>query len=223
MRFNGFIPMDLVNWPGKVAATVFTAGCNLRCPYCHNADLVEHRTTEEWSEDGIISFLLDRKGIQGLVISGGEPTLQKDLVPFIRKVKQQTGLPVKLDTNGTSPETIATLLSEGLVDYIAMDIKAPWNRYAEVGGAAFTERVKESLNMLRGNNDVLTELRTTCTKGMLAKQDIIDIIRIADGMMLTLQPFDPHQTLDPLWRKAAPWTKEELERIAAPFPNVSVR
>lgn len=222
MTFNGFIPMDLVNWPGRMAATVFTAGCNLRCPYCHNADLVTGKESKTYTEEEILGFLKRRPAVDSLVISGGEPTIHKDLPDFIRKVKD-LGKHVKLDTNGSNPEMLGMLLDEKLVDYVAMDIKAPWRKYHMVGGGRLPGNIRQSLELLR-HSDVLTELRTTCSKTMLSAQDIIEIINdIADGMKLTLQVFDPKVTLDPLWHEAKPWTKEELERIADPFPNVSVR
>lgn len=225
MIFNGFIKTDLVNWPGRVAATVFTSGCNFRCPYCHNADLVTMQEQETHSEEEVLAFLEKHPAIESLVISGGEPTIHADLPDFMRKVKA-LGKSLKLDTNGTNPEMLEEIVRAGLVDYIAMDIKAPWYKYHMVGEERLLGNVKRSLWILRhmcNGNDILTELRTTCSKDMLTKRDIVEIIDIADGMELTLQVFDPHVTLDPSWKEARPWTKEELEDLARPFPNVYVK
>jgi pyruvate formate lyase activating enzyme len=225
MTFNGFIPMDLVNWPGRMAATVFTSGCNFRCPYCHNADLVTGKESKTYTEEEILDFLKKRPAVDSLVISGGEPTIHKDLPDFIRKVKK-LGRSVKLDTNGTDPDMIEELVYGRWVDYIAMDLKAPWYKYHLIGNETLLGKVKRSLWILRhscNENNVLTELRTTCPKDMLTKRDIIEIVGIADGMELTLQMFDPEITLDPLWHEAEPWTKEELEDLTRPFPNVYVR
>lgn len=225
MIFNGFIKADLVNWPGRVAATVFTSGCNFRCPYCHNADLVTMQEQKTHSEKEVLDFLEKHPAIESLVVSGGEPTIHADLPDFMRKVKA-LGKSVKLDTNGTNPEMLEEIVRADLADYIAMDIKAPWYKYHMVGGERLLGNVKRSLWILRhmcNGNDVLTELRTTCSKDMLDKRDIIEIIDIADGMELTLQVFDPHVTLDPFWKEARPWTKGELEDLARPFPNVYVK
>lgn len=221
MIFYGMIPMDLVNWPGKVTATIFTAGCNLRCPYCHNSDLVLNKSQDTYSEDDVISFLVHRKGIQGLVVSGGEPTIHSGLASFLRKVKDSRDIPVKLDTNGLLPEAVETLIREKLVDYIAMDIKAPWNKYEEVG-VKDDLPIRKTLDILRSTK-IPFELRTTCSKKMLTEDDIEQIIGIAKGDRFYLQPFDPHSTLDPEWAAAAPWTKEELQQIAARHIGVFVR
>lgn len=225
MTFNGFIPMDLVNWPGRMAAAVFTSGCNFRCPYCHNADLVTGKESKTYTEEEILDFLRRRPAVDSLVISGGEPTIHRDLPDFIRKVKK-LGKSVKLDTNGTNPDMIEELVYGRQVDYIAMDLKAPWYKYHLVGNGTLLGKVKRSLWILRhscSENNVLTELRTTCSKDMLTERDIIEIVDIADGMELTLQVFDPKVTLDPAWHEARPWTKEELEDLTRPFPNVYVR
>ena len=221
MIFYGLIPMDLVNWPGKVAATIFTSGCNLRCPYCHNPNLVLNRSQDTYSEDDVISFLVNRKGIQGLVVSGGEPTIHSGLESFLRKVKTSRDIPVKLDTNGLLPDVVELLIREKLVDYVAMDIKAPWTKYGEVGVKDIIP-ISRTLDILRLTK-IPFELRTTCSKKMLTEDDIEQIIELAKGDRIYLQPFDPHSTLDPEWAAAAPWTKEELLQIAARHAGVFVR
>ena len=127
MTFGGLIKSDLVNYPGKIASAVFTCGCDFRCPYCHNPEFVikgsdETYFGETYTEDEILSFLERRAGfLEGFVISGGEPTLHSDLPAFIRRVRE-LGLAVKLDTNGSRPDMLASLIDGGLLDYVAMDI-----------------------------------------------------------------------------------------------------
>ena len=122
MDFNGFQKLTLLDYPGHVACTLFTAGCNFRCPFCHNSDLVLTPSTE-YSEEEVLSVLKKRRSIlEGVCITGGEPTLQPDLMDFMRKLRE-LDYKIKLDTNGYRPDVLRAVLSEGLVDYVAMDIK----------------------------------------------------------------------------------------------------
>lgn len=134
-KIAGLQKLTLLDFPGKVACTVFTEGCNFRCPFCHNASLVTHTgETEGYSVEYILDFLKKRQGIiEGVCISGGEPTLMPGLEEFIRSVKD-LGLAVKLDTNGTRPEILRHLVNEGLIDYVAMDIKNSREKYALTSG-----------------------------------------------------------------------------------------
>ncbi|MBQ9734364.1 MAG: anaerobic ribonucleoside-triphosphate reductase activating protein [Clostridia bacterium] len=163
MNILGIEKMSLVDYDGKVAATVFTGGCNFKCPFCHNSPLVlDFNNLPTLTEDDIFSYLKKRQGIlDGVCVSGGEPTLQKDLPEFIEKIKA-LGYSVKLDTNGTNPELIKTLNENKLVDYFAMDIKNDRNHYAEICGfdKFNTERVEKSVEyFLSGKADY--EFRTT--------------------------------------------------------------
>ena len=123
MVISGFQKMTLLDFPGKVACTIFTGGCNFRCPFCHNALLVTENFKADFTEDEILSFLEKRKGLlDGVCITGGEPLLQPDIADFIRKIKEM-GYAVKLDTNGSFPGKLKALVADGLIDYVAMDIK----------------------------------------------------------------------------------------------------
>ena len=126
MTIGGFQPFSLSEFPGKISAVVFCQGCNFRCPYCHNPELVDPgRFTPAWPEDRVMRELASRRGkIQGVVITGGEPTLQRDLERFIREVRD-LGFAVKLDTNGSDPETLERLLAARLLDHVGLDVKAP--------------------------------------------------------------------------------------------------
>ena len=161
MRFGGLQKLSLLDFPGKMSCIVFTAGCNFRCPYCHNASLVKSKG-EDMDESEILSFLKKRTGIlAGVVISGGEPLLHDGIADFCRKVKA-LGYAVKLDTNGTSPDRLKALVEEGLVDYVAMDIKNSPEKYAYTVGVESIDlsKVKESVEfLLKGT--VPYEFRTT--------------------------------------------------------------
>ena len=183
MKICGFQKMTMLDYPGKVACTVFTGGCNFRCPFCHNALLVtEVDECVLWDENEIIEYLYKRKGIiDGVCITGGEPLMQKDIAGFLRKVKE-TGLPVKLDTNGSYPEKLRELVAEGLIDYVAMDIKNSKEKYpATVGLEKYDiSKVEESVDFLL-SGAVDYEFRTTVVKEFHTAADIADITEWISG------------------------------------------
>ncbi|MBR3836432.1 MAG: anaerobic ribonucleoside-triphosphate reductase activating protein [Clostridia bacterium] len=192
MKICGFQKMTMLDYPGKVACTVFTGGCNFRCPFCHNASLVtEIDYTALWEESEIIEYLYKRKGIiDGVCITGGEPLMQKDIAEFILKVKE-TGLPVKLDTNGSYPEKLRSLVTDGLVDYVAMDIKNSRKKYpATVGLDGYDiSRIEESVNFLL-TDAVDYEFRTTVVREFHTADDITEITQwIAGAKRYFLQGF----------------------------------
>ena len=219
MTFSGFEKTDLINYPGLVASTVFTCGCNFRCPYCHNPEFViqgsdETYFGETYTEEEILSYLTKRRSLlDGLVISGGEPTLHKDLAPFMRRVKDM-GFKIKLDTNGSRPEVLKDLISQNLVDFVAMDIKAPLEKY-HLLGFTDTKAISMSIDILEGLDDLVDhEFRTTCPKSIL---DVSDFAKMADliGQKAKwyLQPFNPKKTLDPSYNEESSYSSEELEEI----------
>lgn len=184
MKICGTEKSSLVDYEDYIVATVFTGGCNLRCPFCQNASLVlPHKFGETVSEDEVLGFLKRRKGIlDGVCISGGEPTLQGDLSKFIEKIRAIGYKRIKLDTNGTSPETLAKLIGEGLIDYCAMDIKNSREKYAlTVGLPNFdTGTVEESASILM-DGSLPYEFRTTVVKGLHTLSDIVEIGKWLDG------------------------------------------
>ena len=219
MIFGGFQKTDLINFPGKIASTVFTRGCNFRCPYCHNPEFVIQGSDqtyfgETYTEEEILGYLKKRSAfIDGLVVSGGEPTLHNDLPDFIRKVRE-LGLMVKLDTNGSRPGVLAALLEEGLLDYVAMDIKAPLKKYRLLGFDS-TEFIEESIKLLN-NSKIDHEFRTTCARAIIADDDFIKMAAILDpDAKWYLQPFNPAKTLDPAFTSETTWSADELKNIAA--------
>ena len=188
MIISGIQKNSFVDFPGKVSAVVFTPGCNMNCFYCLNRMLISSENNEGMMEtDSFLNMLSNRKGfLDGVVVSGGEPTLQNDLGDFIKRVKN-LGYPVKLDTNGSNPEAIESLIDKGLVDYIAMDIKAPLDRYSEICGRDVDiERIKRSIDILK-RGTVAYEFRTTVAPG-LNMDDIFKIARsIAGARLYVLQ------------------------------------
>lgn len=178
MRLFGLQKLTLLDYPERIACTVFTGGCNLRCPFCHNGSLALGDSKDEISEEEFFSFLESRAGrLDGVCISGGEPTLQPDLADFVRKIKA-LGFSVKLDTNGTRPEVISSLICEGLLDYIAMDIKNSPTKYAETAGVkAFDySPIAESIKII-SESGVAHEFRTTVTAELHDAKDIREICK----------------------------------------------
>lgn len=174
MIINGLQKLSLVDYPSKLAATIFTAGCNLRCPFCHNASLVTHiQDSENYSEDEVIDFLKKRVGkLDGVCITGGEPLLHNDISNFIKKVRE-LGFLIKLDTNGYFTEHLKSLLDEGLLDYVAMDIKnCPVKYPLTVGIPNFDSTpVFESADILI-NGNIPYEFRTTLVKELHTEEDM---------------------------------------------------
>lgn len=166
MNIRGLQKLTLLDYPGKMACIVFTGGCNLRCPFCHNASIVLNPSDEsEFSVDDVLAFLRKRQGIlEGVVITGGEPLMQKDVSDFIEKVRE-LGYSVKLDTNGTYPDKLRDLIDKGLVDYVAMDVKASPSGYPPavgIGGYDIS-KITQSINLLlEGRVDY--EFRTTVVR-----------------------------------------------------------
>ncbi len=192
MQIQGLQKLTLLDFPEKVACTVFTAGCNFRCPFCHNASLVTHIPDEaDMTDEAFFSFLKKRQGIlDGVCITGGEPLLQKDIENFIRNIKE-LGYAVKLDTNGSFPEKLKFLVTEKLVDYVAMDIKnSPEGYEATIGtDRPFLSAIRESVAFLKEGH-VPYEFRTTVTKNFHSKDDFEEIGQwIADCEKYFLQAF----------------------------------
>ena len=215
MLIGGLQKSSLVDYPGKICAIIFTQGCNFRCPYCHNPELVKPELFEKpIPEDEIFSFLKNRKGkLDAVEITGGEPTLQKDLLDFIRKIKDM-GFLIKLDSNGTNPKIVKKAISDGIVDYLAMDVKAPIDKYSEtVGVDVDTVKIKESIDLIMGSG-LDYEFRTTIVKSLLSKDDIIKIGKLIQGAKnYFLQRFVPTKTLDERYMKEETYSDEDFEYI----------
>lgn len=227
MIISGFQKMTLLDFPGKVACTIFTGGCNFRCPFCHNALLVTDDFKAEFSEDEILSFLQKRRGLlDGVCITGGEPLLHNDIADFIRKIKEMA-YAVKLDTNGSFPDRLKALVNDRLIDYVAMDIKNSMEKYALTAGSdeSILPKIEESIDFLL-NGKVDYEFRTTVVKEL---HDINDIAaaaeRIKGARRYFLQYFANSgglisEGLSPVDRE----TMELMKNAASEFvPDTSVR
>lgn len=174
MKIGGFLGLSTIDYPGKLAAVVFTQGCNYRCSYCHNAGLIPFEGDENVEPEHVLRILEKRKVVlEGVVITGGEPTLQKDLLPFIRLLKT-LGYEVKLDTNGSKPEVLDELITCGLVDYVAVDFKSWKTGYERLSGGDIhaLEQVLHSIDLVF-RCGVQLEVRTTCDKRFID----VDVIR----------------------------------------------
>ncbi len=213
---KGFRGTSLVDYPGKISSVIFTCGCNFRCPYCYNIDLVlpeKYTQLPEISEDTVISELLRRRNfIKGVVITGGEPTIWgKKLIYLIERIFYETGLPVKLDTNGSNPELLKYLLENNLLDYIAIDFKTAPARYSEVEGDFL--RVEQSLNLLKNLFPEKTEVRITLYPPLVTQKEIKDMLPYLKGFKyIALQKFIPEETLS--GNRVEPYSRDTCEFLA---------
>lgn len=213
MKLSGIQKLTLLDFPGKVACTLFTPGCNFRCPFCHNASLV-FSCVQNITEEEVLSFLNKRTGIlDGVCITGGEPLLQKDIAVLLRKIKEM-GFLVKLDTNGAFPERLEPLLKEKLVDYVAMDIKASRRNYHNAIGLTTVDldSIERSVELLK-TSGVDHEYRTTTVKGIHSSKDFEDISQwLAGEEKYFIQQYTPSD--DMIGEPFEQFTKEELEHFA---------
>ena len=217
IEIGGLQKTTLIDYPGRLAATVFLIGCNFRCSFCYSAELVlpdKIKNQPRISQKEFFSFLKERKGLlEAITVCGGEPCLNKDLPAFIRKIKK-FGYLVKLDTNGSNPKMLKKLINEKLVDYVAMDIKAPKEKYMKIVGKSVNiDDIEESINILK-QNKVDYEFRTTVVPAIHSKKDIIEIAKwLNPAKKYYLQSFRPEKTIDPKFLKKKPYSKELLLEI----------
>jgi len=199
MKIGGFQPFSLSDYPGCVSAIVFTQGCNFRCPFCHNSSLVLPECYAPLiPEEEILKILNERKGkLDGVVITGGEPTIQSDLIAFVKKIKD-LGYKVKLDTNGSKPEVIEELISQKLIDYFALDIKSPWHKYSTLAGVNVSvDKIKETLFLLL-QSLIPCDFRTTFARPLLDEEDTKEIqTYLPPDKKLIIQRFISQNALNP--------------------------
>ncbi len=218
MYIAGLQKHSLIDYPGKIACVVFFAGCNFRCPYCHNADLVRGRAVDPMDLDRFWRFLEKRRGfLDGVVISGGEPTLQEEISAFCRRIREM-GFSIKLDTNGSKPDVVAKLLGEGVLDCIAMDIKTDPKQYVSMGlfPNGDVDCIFESIECIK-TSGIAYEFRTTCVAPFVTDETFPAMLAsIAGADRYVLQPFVNRNVLDPVWieRHARALSGEEMGRLA---------
>ena len=199
MQIKGWVRSSLIDYPGRIATVLFTGGCNFRCPYCQNAELVlRPESLPEIAPGEILQFLTKRRGlIDGVVITGGEPTLQEGLGGFLRKV-EKLGLAAKLDTNGYQPQALRDLLELGVLDYVAMDIKASLTKYPTAAGVPVEVQCIEDSVKLIMSSGIDYEFRTTVVPGIVVREDVEEVAKlIAGAKRYVLQQFRPRRTIDP--------------------------
>jgi len=219
MLIGGLQKFSLIDFPGKPCAIIFTQGCNFRCPYCHNPELVyREQFNEPLSENVVLDFLHKRAGLlEAVTVSGGEATLQPDLPDFLRKVKGM-GYQTKLETNGTNPAMLLELIDENLLDAVAMDIKAPLFKYASVSGAAnLTGAVTASLDIVKAA-PLIKEFRTTFDKKLLSEEDIAAIRSLCGGVKYTVSPCLPVEK-ETLTRRMTMTVLPRVEQPSAKTPE----
>ena len=225
MNIAGVQKVTLLDYPGKVACEIFTQGCNFECPFCQNSSLIPITNTGEFSEEEIFEYLVLRKKIlDGVVITGGEPTVQKDLKGFIKKIKD-LGLLVKLDTNGGNPKVLQELIDEDLVDYVAMDIKNIFNKYNITAGKKINlDNIKKSIEILKASK-IDYEFRTTIIKEMHSLDDIVSICKLVGNAKYYLQNFEDSENV--IDHSLHGFSREELlfidKYLKDVFPNVEIR
>jgi pyruvate formate lyase activating enzyme len=216
MAIKGFQGTSLLDFPGRIASLVFWGGCNLTCPFCHNPVLVlDPGSCPDIDPADILADLAERSSfIDGVVVSGGEPTLDIGLPAFLREVKA-LGLDVKLDTNGFAPQVTAALIEQGLVDYLAIDLKTLPGRYRELHpGPVFAEDLLETLRFSAGA-PVELEYRTTCVPGWVDDDVIAGLGALIEGAPLwALQQYHPEHALCETARKVAPYHPERIQSFA---------
>lgn len=223
MRIGGYQKLTLIDYPGKIATTVFTVGCSFRCPFCHNPELVlrSQFPAPNKMEEEFFKHLEKRVGkLEGVCITGGEPTIQPDIIEFIKKIKDM-GFAVKLDSNGTRPDVLRKVIKEKLVDFIAMDIKSSPENYSKtVGLKADIARIKLSVKFIVSSG-LPYEFRTTVVPGLHTEEDFRKIGKWLDGAKsYYLQEYRDGIILDPKLRKKSKNKTVDLEKIKkeiAPF------
>jgi pyruvate formate lyase activating enzyme len=217
MLIGGLQKSTLVDYPGKVAATIFTLGCNFHCGWCQNPELVDLRKIKKQpkiSEKEFFIFLESRKGLlDGICLTGGEPLIQPDLIDFVKKIKQD-GFLVKLDTNGSQPEKLEKLFQKNLLDFVAMDIKSSPAKYSQaIGRPVNLEDIKKSIELTR-TSGIDYEFRTTVVPTIIDRKEIKKIGQWLKGAKkFALQQFRTEKTLDKSWQKIRPYSDEKLKEM----------
>ncbi len=214
MIIAGLQKLSLVDYPGSICSVIFTQGCDFRCGYCQNPDLILPKAKVDHPEEEVLSFLAERKGmIEGLVITGGEPTIHKDLSDFIEKVKK-IGLKIKLDTNGANPDLIEGFIKEEQLDYIALDIKTSLPKYSLVTNMQDAHSCVSKTIRLMMRARIPYEFRTTCVPGVVDAGDFDEIGALVKGAdKYCLQQFRVEITLDEKFRTVKPYTPDELKKF----------
>lgn len=216
MKISGVQKTSLIDYPGKIVSIIFTQGCNFKCPYCHNSELIPMKSKdhEYFSSDYIFNLLNNRKKlIDGISITGGEPTLQKDLYDFINKIKE-INLKVKLDTNGSNPDMLKKLIENKLIDYIAMDIKGPLDKYKKITFKQLNiGKIIDSISLIQSSK-INYEFRTTVVPEIHKEKDIKKIAILLKGSeKYFIQNFKANNTYNPNFMRIDGFPPDKLEEF----------
>lgn len=215
MKIGGLQKVSLIDYPGRISAILFTQGCNFRCPYCHNPELVDPaQYGETLPEKEVLAFFDRRRGkLDAVTLSGGEPTLQPDLLSFAGQIRER-GYLLKLDTNGSRPDVLRRLIDAGLVDYFAMDIKGPLDKYRCITKSDIQdETIKQSIELII-TSGIQYEFRTTVVKSLLQEGDLAGIVSlIKASRIFVLQTFVPSKALDGRFLEETSFSREELDEL----------
>lgn len=227
MKIAGYLRTSLIEWSGKITSVIFVPGCNFRCPFCHNRDLVDPQRIKdlpEFKEEEVLADLAKRKKwIDGVVITGGEPTLQPDLAKFLSKVKKM-GFLTMVETNGSNPEVIRNLIIRKLVNYITMDLKGPLDKYEkfiQTEKDNFKFKIKNSVELIV-EDGVEWEFRTTVVPGLHNEEVLVEMAEETNAIIRNwklgikncrwfLQTFQPKNCLDPRYKKINPYSKIKMK------------
>jgi pyruvate formate lyase activating enzyme len=225
MKIGGIQKFSLIDYPGKIGATIFTQGCNFRCPYCHNPGLVDPaQYGSVIPEEDALSFLNKRRDrLEAVTVTGGEPTIQKDLGRFLESIKG-LGYLVKVDTNGSNPDALETLINNRLVDYLAMDVKGPLERYGRIAAVKVdTSSILRSIELIT-TSGIEHEFRTTVVRSQIGIQDLLSLVRLIDKSSLyVLQAFVPATTLNRTFLSESSYSPLEFSAVREKLRNEVAR
>ena len=224
MRIGGLQKVSLIDYPGRISAIVFTQGCNFRCPYCHNPELVDPaKYGPILPEEEVFSFLEKRRGkLEAVTVTGGEPTLQRDLERFLQRIKKM-GYLVKVDTNGSNPAMLERLIRRRCVDYLALDVKGPLRKYGQIAQAKVeTAKIRRSIELITSSG-IEHEFRTTVVRSQLDKEDLIVTAKLLKRGLYVLQSFVPAKSLDHDFLTEISYSPEEFADIQQNLENKRLR
>ncbi len=215
LSIKGFIETSFIDWKGRLSSVLFCGGCNFRCPFCHNSDLVlrHHQIEDVPLEYVLLTLRKYRDWVENVVVTGGEPTTHLNLFHFLARIRNE-GMKIKLDTNGSNPSVLKGLTNEGLIDYVAMDFKGPLDRYDEWCGTAVDRaKIEESVEFLL-NGPIDYEFRMTVVPFLHTEQDVYESAEhVKQARRFVVQEFKPRNTLNPAYMQVQPLSPDKMEEI----------
>ncbi|HCJ12344.1 MAG: anaerobic ribonucleoside-triphosphate reductase activating protein [Verrucomicrobia bacterium GWF2_51_19] len=220
MKIGGLHKCSYIDYPGNMSAVVFAQGCPLRCPYCHNPELLSEGVEGRVTEDAVWDFLKTRvRKLDAVVVTGGEPCMQPDLMTFLEKIKK-LGFLIKLDSNGYYPKILKAILDAKLVDYVAMDVKAPLDKYQEITRSdVLPENIAQSIQSIK-TSGIDCEFRTTVVRSQLSEADLLEISKLVAGHRYFLQKFVPTKPLDKRFLNESTYSDSEFAALCEQLKTI---